>query len=107
MSETAQIVQLSIFIIIVFILDREQNRISHNMEILDKQHQEIEHVCHLITYDIMILHIKCALTDLQLGNVTYTTVFQMIRDSNLPEDQVKIFFSLLDEVAEAYNISKA
>ena len=55
----------------------------------------------------MILHIKCALTDLQLGNVTYTTVFQMIRDSNLPEDQVKIFFSLLDEVAEAYNISKA
>lgn len=59
-----------------------------------------------ISVQIMSIHIRMAMIDLQMGNIPYSTVKSMIVESGLNEKDVEIFNEMLEEVVMAYNIQK-
>lgn len=59
-----------------------------------------------LSVQIMSIHIRMAMIDLQMGNIPYSSVKSMIVESGLNEKDVEIFNEMLEEVVMAYNIQK-
>lgn len=95
--------QIVIQVIVIAILYHSHSQVSkENAEAVAK----VQQVCYHLSVQSMMLIVRLALVDLQMGNVEYITVHSLIRESELPDEMKTTLFGLLEEVCETYNISK-
>lgn len=59
-----------------------------------------------LSVQVMSIHIRMAMFDLQLGNIPYSTVKTLIDESGLNEVDIKSYNEMLEEIVFAYNIKK-
>ena len=79
--------------------------------IYDNYHSKKLHDTHMmlimnLSIISLEMHIRLALTDLQLGNISYKTASEIINKSELPEENKNIFLTMLEEITVAYNLNR-
>jgi uncharacterized membrane protein len=106
MSEYIYYGQIVIQIIIVIILYHSYRQVAETNVENAEGVVKLQQVCYHLSVQNMMLIVRLALVDLQMGNIDYITVNSLIRESELPDEMKTTLFNLLEEVCETYNISK-
>lgn len=70
---------------------------------LHDAHQSM--ICSL-SVQVMSIHIRMAVFDLQMGNIPYSTVKNLIKESGLNTKDIEFYNGMLEEIVMAYNIQK-
>lgn len=92
-------IQTIIYGMILGVLIHDNWKISR---LIDKHQEMIRHV----SVTIMDINIRVAMVDLQLGNIPYSTVKELIKESGLHEQDIAQLNAMLEEIVFAYNIKK-
>lgn len=74
--------------------------------VFQKLHETHMFLIHNLSKCITELNIKDAIVDLQLGNIDYQTVKEVINNSGLEKERKEVFENILEEVTQAYNIPR-